>query len=171
MTKNDKIKFAEAFVACCMAFDKPVNEDQIRIYFELLSDYQSDDVCKAFRSHIKDPDRGRFFPKVADIIYQIEKSNPKQDLRSLAELEWHKALKASSQGRKPATDDQFALAALQMVGGPNAIGYAEIKELNQIKQAYLQSYAALCNSQAEALPGYLDNIEQLKQAKTRMAKV
>lgn len=171
MTKNDKIKFAEAFVACCMAFDKQVNEDQLRVYFEMLAEYQADDVSKAFRSHIKDSDRGRFFPKVADIIYQIEKLNAKPDLRSIAELEWAKVVKASSQGRKPATPDQFTLAALQMIGGAHAVGYAEIKELAGLKNAFISGYSALHNAQAKDLPQHLENIEQLKQIKTGLVKL
>lgn len=164
MTKNDKPDFAKAITACYMAFDKQPSEEQMRIYFDLLSGYSVTDVCIAFRKHITDPDRGRFFPKVADLVYQIGLQNKKPD--TTPELEWFKVLKAAGNGRKPATDNQATLAALQMVGGCNAVGYAEQADLVRLKRSFMDAYKAIEQASANDLPPELENISALIAQKT-----
>lgn len=171
MTKSDKLEFAKAFTACYMAFDKEPNEDQMRVYFDLLSDHDITQVSAAFRCHIKDPDRGRFFPKVADIIYQIEMQTPKIDFKFVCELEWSKVIKAAANGLKPKTDDQYTLAALQLIGGFNRVGYADIKDLYTLKASFAANYQALATAPVSRLPDHLDNVQALVKLKTGLVKL
>lgn len=170
MTKNDKPEFAKAITSCYMAFDKQPSEEQMRIYFDLLSGYQVSDVCSAFRKHITDSDRGRFFPKVADIVYQIEKQNKPQDLKQAAELEWSKVLAAASKGIKPANCSEISVGALSMIGGVSVVGYAEPAELARLRKYFFDCYESLSTCSTNQVPSHIENALEIKQQKQQVAK-
>ncbi len=157
-------KFADEFLLTCLAYEKEFKTELANLYFSDLERYGIDQLVSAMRQHRLDPDRGRFFPKVADLVYQIGLQNKKPD--TTPELEWFKVLKAASNGRNPATDNQATLAALQMVGGCNAIGYAEQSNLERLKRSFMDAYKAIEQASANDLPPELENISALIAQKT-----
>lgn len=157
-------KFADEFLLTCLAYEKEFKTELANLYFADLERYGIEPLVSAMRQHRLDPDRGRFFPKVADLVYQIGLQNKKPD--TTPELEWFKVLKAAGNGRKPATDNQATLAALQMVGGCNAVGYAEQADLVRLKRSFMDAYKAIEQASANDLPPELENISALIAQKT-----
>lgn len=157
-------KFADEFLLTCLAYEKEFKTELANLYFSDLERYGIDHLVLAMRQHRLDPDRGRFFPKVADLVYQIGLQNKKPD--TTPELEWFKVLKAAGNGRKPTTDNQATLAALQMVGGCNAIGYAEQSNIERLKRSFMDAYKAIEQASANDLPPELENISALIAQKT-----
>lgn len=153
MTKSDKQQFAKAMTACYMAFDKQQDANQMAIFFDLLSDYDATSVCAAFRKHLTDPDRGRFFPKVADIIYQITGDTKQQaeKLDNQAELDWATILRCASRGAEPTSLQLEALAALRAIGGAHKVGYTLEKEIPFLKREFLATYKAIASASSEQL--------------------
>lgn len=161
---NSKHNFANEFLATCLVYEKEFKSEMANVYFSDLQGYSEHQVIYALRSHRTDPDRGRFFPKVADIVYQINLQNKKPE--TTPELEWFKVLKAASNGRKPNTDNHSTLAALQMIGGCNVVGYAEQSEQARLKKAFQDAYKAIEQAKPNELPLELENRAELISLKT-----
>lgn len=166
MSNNKAI--ADAFAACCITYDQAFSIEKAKVYSSLLEGYLSDEISQAFRSHMTDPDRGRFFPKPADIIHQINQARTKS-VGSISLL-WAQVIKAASKGLAPKTDDQTMLAALQLIGGAKVVGYAEPAELVRLQREFEKSYQAIEKAGAHELPSHLNNIEALMAAKTGLIK-
>lgn len=87
MNQSDRQHLNEALNKVALALRmKPVpgskyalSLDELQMYFDLLAPYSLTAVRHALHRHVLDPERGRFFPKVADIVYQIEGGKPEPD--------------------------------------------------------------------------------------------
>lgn len=171
MIAHDLQKIVEAYSLTCLSYEKAFNKQLLDLFISDLREYSADQIAMALSNHRKDPDRGRFFPKVADVVFQIEKTAEKQDIRPLITIEWAKVIQAASHGRKPATDDQISIAALQLIGGVKSVGYAQPDELEKLKRAYAENYTALAAAQARELPKHLENIDAIIAQKTGLMKL
>lgn len=163
--------FADAFAACCITYDQQFSVEKARVYMELLAGYSGDEISQAFRHHMKDPDRGRFFPKPADIIHQINAQSRAAISPEKISLLWSSVVKAASRGLAPATTDEYLIAALQMIGGQKAVGYADPVELNRLQKEFAANYAAIARASANDLPRHLGNIDKLIAMKTGLVKI
>jgi hypothetical protein len=63
---------ARELLACGSIYNRAATKELVEIYADCLAAYSPEQVTKAFRSHIADPDRGQFFPKPADLIAQLK---------------------------------------------------------------------------------------------------
>lgn len=162
--------FADAFAACCIAYDQQFSVEKARVYMDLLSGYCAEDISNAFRQHMKDSDRGRFFPKPADIIYQINAQSRAETSHEKLSLLWSTVVKSASRGLSPATTDEYLIAALQMIGGQKAVGYADPVELSRLQKEFFANYTAISRASTGELPRHLGNIENLIAMKSGMVK-
>lgn len=166
MSNNKAI--ADAFAACCITYDQTFSVEKAKVYASMLDGYSADEISQAFRAHMTDSERGRFFPKPADIIHQINQAKTKSG--GSISLLWAQVVKSASKGLQPKTDDQVMLAALQLIGGVKVVGYAEPSELVRLQREFEKSYQAIEKATAQDLPSHLSNIEALKAAKTGLIK-
>ena len=69
MTEDDKRDFLKALIAVGAIYDQSPEQvrDKSPIYWAALNHRSLDDVRLALNAHVRDSDRGRFFPKPADI--------------------------------------------------------------------------------------------------------
>ena len=73
MNDNDKAQFKELFDGLSEAYDKDrMSKMALQIHFEALKRFDIDQILAAASAHLADPKHGTFFPKVADIVRQIE---------------------------------------------------------------------------------------------------
>jgi len=165
---NDKKQFADHFMLTCLAYEKEFKPELAKLYFSDLQEFDDYAVAAAFNAHRKDPDRGRFFPKVADIIHQIRKTDQRTDVRQLAELEWSKVVRAAAKGLKPKDATPEARGALQIAGGVKAVGYAEVTELLRLKKTFIDSFTALLDCKESEVPEHLDNALEIKNKKQQV---
>jgi hypothetical protein len=171
MTKNDKQEFAKAMTACYMAFDKQLDANQMGLYFEMLSDYNVNQVTQAFKAHMKDPDRGRFFPKIADVIYQIigtEKQRSELQ-ETTAELEWAKIYAAASNGAEPRNISVEARSALRSLGGVNKVGYTLEKDIPFLKREFMALHKSIVGCTSDQLDSSLPLYSELVSKKNQVA--
>lgn len=170
MNKQDKQAFADGYALTCLAYEKKFNPEQAQLYFGDLSEYDVGQVISAMTAHRKDPERGRFFPSIADLIFQINKANKPADLKTLAELEWSKVIAAASRGVALKSSDEISIGSLQMIGGVHLVGYAEQQELARLKKSFIDNYVALTDCKADQVPEHLTNAPKLKQIKMQVIK-
>ena len=93
MTKNDFDKFRKLLSGCLSMWDKAPSAESSAIWFRSLEEYSLQTVSAAFSAHMRDPANGKFEPKPAHIIEQIEKA-AKNDGRPGVEEAWAIALAA-----------------------------------------------------------------------------
>ena len=71
MSKPDKQRFSDLMDDLGVIYDKEVSVNLKRLYWEDLGQYPIDTIEAAMQAHRRDRDRGRFFPKPADLLARI----------------------------------------------------------------------------------------------------
>lgn len=80
MNDQDKMQFKQLMDGASVYYQKdPMQPMALKIYFNALDRFTLDQVQGAISQHIQDPDQGRFYPKVADIVRNIEGDNLKPE--------------------------------------------------------------------------------------------
>ena len=71
--------------------EKQISAQLAKMYWEDLKEFSNEDLEAMFRAHRRDPDRGRFFPKPADLLAKAAKAGPKH---LAADAAWSIALQS-----------------------------------------------------------------------------
>lgn len=71
MSKPDKQRFSELLDDLGLIYDKEVSVNLKRLYWEDLGGFPIATIEAACQAHRRDRDRGRFFPKPADLLARI----------------------------------------------------------------------------------------------------
>lgn len=79
MKDRDKQAFAQTLTAISELYGKEVSAASMRLWWNCLEHYSLAKVQQAFSAHAKDPDRGQWMPKPADIVRQIDGGRPNAD--------------------------------------------------------------------------------------------
>ncbi len=117
MTNADKIEFAELMTMLAQIYGTELNPVMLDTYFRLLAEYSAEDVRAAAEAHAKDPDRGVFFPRPADIIAQLRGKSVQR-----AVVAWEGIMEALTLNRWDSPNlNPAAKRALQAIGGSAAI--------------------------------------------------
>lgn len=75
MNLSDKKPFQDLMKAVAEGYQKPEpSVDLLRLYFASLESYTLDQVRSALDAHMRNTQRGQFFPKIADVLFQLEGS-------------------------------------------------------------------------------------------------
>jgi len=89
-----KHRFAEAMQECAAVYRIELDAGMLGAYWRLLDGYPIDQVEMAFETHMRHPERGRFFPKPADLIAAMQDAD---DERPGADEAWSLAVLAMSE--------------------------------------------------------------------------
>ncbi|MBK1699761.1 hypothetical protein [Thiococcus pfennigii] len=68
---SDKLRFSALMDDLGLLYDKPVTADLKRLYWEDLGSLPIEAIEQASRSHRRDPGRGRYFPRPADLLAKL----------------------------------------------------------------------------------------------------
>ena len=132
MHEADRKRFAELITGACEYYEKRISEQTLDFYWRALLEYSIEDLEFAAAAHVRDQDRGRFMPKVADFVFAIEGSADE-----CAALAWDLIL------RNRGTDDPAANAAIKSMGGwQQAIGRQNEQDLPFIAKNFQTRYKA-----------------------------
>ena len=145
MNNSDEQPFAALMVLAGAATRQAVETVTLDTYFSLLEEYEFADVSHAVRQHLLNPDRGQFFPKVADLIAVLSGS---QAVRSAAA--WGlvlRAIHAAGSYRNVDFGDVTIAAAITGMGGWPAVCRIETEYL-----MYAQHRFTLLRQTAEHQP-------------------
>lgn len=171
MKGNDLNRVVEAYAINCAAFDREFKKQMLDLYLSDLSGFSADQIVMAFNRHRLDPDRGRFFPKVADLIYQITGTEKQQaeSLEHQAELEWAQIYRASANGNEPKNISIEALSALRSIGGSSKVGYSLEKDIPFLKRDFIALFKSISQASASQLDESLPCYPLLVSKKTQVA--
>ena len=172
MNQKDKIEFGKCFAASCMVYDLSPNMEKANIYFSLLINYSIADIIKAFAAHPLETDRGRFFPKPADIVFQIDGSAKQiaDKVDQSADLHWSKIVQFSANGVNPNLNQPEALSALKSIGGIAKVGYTNQSELQWLKRDFIAIYKAIISCKSSELDKSLPFYDEIITARQGLIK-
>ena len=121
-----------------------------RGWADFLDDVPDDALRDALRAHVRDPERGRWWPTPADLLARVPRA---ETPTATPEQLWDRILeRVRCQGPYRAQDgsgrvafgdllDAEQQAALRSIGGSRAIGAADSYELARLRAAWLRAVA------------------------------
>ena len=140
MSKQD---FAQVMELCAYVYDVTLTPERLAVYWRQLGNLPERVLRDALDAHQRDPDRGRWFPKPADIFHQIQVG--KFDGRPGPDEAWAIAVNAIDEAETVVWTDEIANAwgvAQQiiamtgdMVGARMAFREAYTRLLQMVREA------------------------------------
>ena len=111
MRKEDFTTFCGMLddVAALLQPGQPLGSTARAMYFRALAAHDLADVAVALDAHVKDPQRGRFFPKPADVVAQLQ-GLAENDGRPGAEEAWSIGLLSDDEDASVVWTDEIAQA-------------------------------------------------------------
>lgn len=141
----------ENFVALIRVLDvehymRDYSEDRVHLFWSALEEFDFEVVAAAFTMHIKNPVSGRFYPKVGDIIANIEVI-----LGSSSSLAWDavkQAISESGKYRSVIFDDPRIHVAIERMGGwIRLCEEMDERNIEAKKQEFCNQYTAAAEAQ------------------------
>ena len=108
MNKSEFGDFNKLWSAALETYGKDPSDLQVGMAYSLLEKYPLEAIKRALIDHMSNSDAGRFMPKPADIIGNIEKLNPDGWLS--ADEAWSIALEMMDEGNTVIVTDQIMYA-------------------------------------------------------------
>ena len=138
--QGDRQRFAATITVCAEHYDKTVTPINIKLFFDtLIGKYSIEEIEEAFRNHLMEPDRGRWFPRIADIVFQIEKRGLKP--KEKANLAWDSITDALETCKSVCPiNDEVAVAVIKAMGGWQNFCTSTYRELIWIKKDFIEKY-------------------------------
>lgn len=135
MDQRDKGRFAQALIAMGEMYDKDVSQALAAMYFDDLALHSVDQVLEAMTAHRKDPGRGRFFPKVADLVAKLQPSQADAAL-----LAWTEVPALLRNSRAARSSNPLTEAVVRDLGGWIALGQKSAADLVWVEKEFARRY-------------------------------
>ena len=165
MEKNDYKIFAAAWRNALTIYGKDADTDVIATVFGTLQGYPLDEVLAAINEHLVDPNDGRFQPKPADIVRNIQRH-----ANAVAGEAFDQILKQLNPYATPLFDDTRAAGAVCAIGGWQAICRINHNEIERTKARFIEAYNNGATPRANLLKGIveIDNEERILPRKPEL---
>ena len=140
---TDRERLLTALAAVYAFYEREITELACQFWCDDMAPYPVEAVERAFAAHRRDPERGQFLPKPADIIRLLE-----GDSTQRAALAWAEALECARNGgagypRLP----EATKAALDSMGGMLALRRADDSQLPFLQRQFVASHRAVVHRQ------------------------
>lgn len=103
----DKLLLSRLMDDLGLIYDKPISVDLKRLYHQDLGHLDNADLEAAALAHRRDPDRGRFFPKPADLLAKVP---TRAAVHPSADVAWTLALRSFDESATVVWTDLIAAA-------------------------------------------------------------
>jgi len=143
MNANDKQKFFVMLSDVMSYYKQDTSEFLLNVFWDACKGVEYEQVCKAINSHVKDPDKGQFAPKVADIVRLLV--GTKADRGALAWGRVYDSLCSVGAYTDVCFDDPAIHAAIADCGGWVKMCRSDVEELSYLQHRFCQSYQAYVN--------------------------
>lgn len=162
MTPQDKPAFAQLMTDAMAFYRQDVSTFALGVWWEACHGFSFEQVAKALTAHAMDPQHGRFAPKPADIVLQLQ--GTKTDRSRVA---WGKVLDAMQRvGAYTSVvfDDGVIHAAIEDIGGWVEICRGEMANLPHVERRFCEAYRAYSGRGDLQFPAFLPGAHQLQNA-------
>lgn len=140
MRPSDKPQFAQLLTGVMAYYRQDVSAFVLDLWWSACESMSLEQVTKALNQHAKDPERGQFAPKVADLVRLLRGTHTDR-----AALAWGKVLGAiSAVGayQDVVFDDPAIHAAVADCGGWQKVCRGELAELSYLQHRFCQAHKA-----------------------------
>lgn len=140
MQESDRDAFSELFSEVMAYYGKDVSPFTLALFWGACEPFALEQVSRAFERHAKDPEHGRFPPKVADLVRILAGTATDR-----AQLAWGRVLEAiSAVGayQDVVFDDPAIHAVVEDLGGWPKVCRGETKDLGYLQHRFCESYRA-----------------------------
>lgn len=176
MNTTDKDKFKTLMLAAGELYDKTITSALLGLYWKALEPLTLSQVDAAITAHTCSPDRGQWFPKPADIHFQVTGSSKQQEQADadLAELGWQELMahfrkwghRSPFFGQDPQElvfkpSDARSLVALSMVGGYGSLKGITEGDLKWKRKEFCEAFGTAGRVNPERLPASLPGRDEL----------
>jgi hypothetical protein len=138
VNQSDYMRFVTIWSACHDVYGRSPSEGAIDISFQALARFDIQDISLALTAHMNDPEGGRFAPKPADIVRQIEGGSESRALSAWSKVE--RAIGAAGPWASVAFDDAIIHAVLEEMGGWPKVCEVTEKELPFMRNEFAKRY-------------------------------
>jgi len=163
---SDAAKFRERLVAIGELYGKEITPPLMDLYWQAFGYMAPDDFSLMLTKHTLDPDRGRFFPKPADLIYQVSENDG--DIEDKAQLAWGVIMgemrRVGVYGNLEIADGQ-AMATIQAMGGWRALCGTLTKDMEWKRKEFISVYKTYERTPLDQLPSNLPGLVELENHK------
>lgn len=153
MQLDDLPEFNERLTACYSYYRQDVSEFVLTVWWQACQRYDLEQFQKAINSHVTDPDKGQFCPKIADLVRILEGTSTEK-----AQLAWGKVMDAAQRigaYQDVVFDDPAIHAAAHDLGGWPKICRTELDDLGYLQHRFCESYRAYQKKEGFAHPHIL----------------
>jgi hypothetical protein len=126
-------KTALALAGVYSFYDRELSDFAAEVWSSALEDLDPVAVRAAFQRHLRDPDRGMYLPKPADIIRQLS-----GDANDRALIAWGQVIGSFRGGERPV--DSVAAEAVAAMGGWPALGQAKEADNAWLQKRFVELY-------------------------------
>lgn len=141
---NDRERLLQTLAATYAYYERELSEFVLQVWIEDIGEYPIDDVCAAFARHRRDPQRGQWPPKSADILRLMN-----GDIDDHALVAWGEVIAAARSGGK--RFDGPTQEAIDSMGGMGRLRLATEAENGFLQRQFVAAYKAY-RHRADAQP-------------------
>lgn len=150
MNDSQKIELMSALKTVFSVFDKGLSESVVEIWAAVLEGYTIEAIKQALNAHLRDPQKGQFCPKPADVIRIID-----GEPRDKALIAWGAALESAARigaHQSVAFDDVCINAAIRDCGGWVTFCRTDHSQLGFMQKRFTDAYQAYQGTDKSQLP-------------------
>ena len=153
MQSNEKTKFYAMLSEVMSYYKQDTSEFMLSVFWDACKGVEFEQVAKALNNHVKDPDKGQFAPKVADVVRLLV--GTKTDRSVLAWGRVYESLCAVGAYKDVCFDDPAIHAAISDCGGWMKMCRSDIDELSYLQHRFAKSYQAYAGLESFTYPKVL----------------
>lgn len=138
MMDEDRPKLASWLTGCAEVYDKAISEAGIGVWWGIVSHFRAEDVDRAFKAHVADPDTGRRMPTPADIVGRIRGGS-----EAAAAEAWTKVLSVLGPcgwNLNVVFDDPLIHSSIAAVGGWLALTRTPVEDRGFRRHEFMAAY-------------------------------
>lgn len=140
MRQADFRRFGVALTALAELHGREVSEAATTLWWEALKGFDIDQVERALRRCVTDPERGQFMPKPADVIRMLD--GTRTDRAAIAWGKVHGAISSVGAYTDVVFDDAVIHAVIDDLGGWPKVCRGELADLGYLAHRFCEAYRA-----------------------------
>lgn len=138
MTDADQPMLLQTLLGVYAYYDKELSELALSVWIDDLDDHEIGDIERAFVAHRRDPERGQWCPKSADILRRLD--GGQSDAAHVAWTALLDQVRSVGSHSRPNLD-QATRNAIETLGGWGAVCRAEERELPHMQRRFSEAYS------------------------------
>lgn len=140
MQPSEKPQFAKLVKEVLAYYRQDVSMFVMSVWWEGCKSFDYDQVSRALSSHVTNPDKGEFPPKVADVIRLLQ--GTKADKSALAWSKVYGVMASVGAYTDVIFDDPAIHATIEDIGGWPKVCRTETSEISYLMHRFCESYKA-----------------------------